>query len=78
MSHYDQVSRLNQKGRSEQAMQNIPDAKRDSASLRAVLEKYGFQDTGPGDIYTIDDDPSAEKISSVIFSIKRRISENPD
>ena len=77
MSCYDQVSVIDAKGKTVKAMENLPDAKSDSASLKAVLDKYGFSDTGPEDIYTIDEDPSYEKIQSVIFSIKRRISENP-
>ena len=76
-SHYDAVWKRDKDGRIVQALPDLPLSKEDCATMRVALEKYDFSDTGPGDIYIIDDDPTKDDKDEVIRSIKKRLAENP-
>ena len=57
-------------------MDDLPDSKSDCATLRTALDKYEITDTGPGDIYRIEDNPSTEHKEAAFLSIKKRLRDN--
>ena len=58
-------------------MDDLPDSKKDCAAFRAAFNKYEITDTGPGDIYKIEDNPSTEHKDAVFLSIRKRLRDNP-
>ena len=76
-SKYDAVSRIDENGKTVQALDDLPSCKDDCAALRIALAKYHITDTGPGDIYRIEDNPSAEHKDAILLSIKKRLRDNP-
>ena len=41
------------------------------------MERYDISDTGPDDLYVVDNDPDFDKMVKVVDDIKQRLRESP-
>ena len=76
-SHYDAVWKRDRHSNVAQALPDLPLSEHNCTTLRAALEKYDFVDTGPGGVYNLDDDPTKADADEVVFSIRKRLTDNP-
>ena len=52
--------------------------KEDCAKMRDAMKNYGVTDTGPDDLYVIDDDPNWTQVENVLINIRARLRDNPE
>ena len=51
---------------------------KDCLDMKQVLERYSITDTGPNDLYIMNEENTMQKVVKVIVHIKKRFKKHPD
>ena len=79
-SKYDAVWKrdMKQQGKIVQYYPDLLYCKKDCADLRNAMKAYQITDTGPSNMYNMDNNPSSQQTNKTIASIRSRLKAETD